>query len=262
METTLDARARAVNSNSMHQGSPSFSTSGLAAGQIAEFAAALRLDQPRAAAEIPPDRIVAEKIVATARRGFDVACAAIGLVFLAPVFAVIAAAIKLEDAGPVFYAQNRVGKEFKMFRLFKFRSMSAVALEGAVLTGPDDPRVTRVGRYLRKCKLDELPQLLNVVKGDMQLVGVRPQTERFVEVFPSEYSVLLQEPPGITGLASLAFRNEEQMFGPGPIEQQYLEQILPEKLRLALEYRVRRTFISDIEIIFRTVLGFKSPARR
>ena len=262
METTLDTNPRALNSNSIRQGSPSFSTSGLAAEQIAEFAGALRLDQSRTAAETPPNHVAAEKIGAAARRGFDVACAALGLVFLAPVFAVIAAAIKLEDGGPVYYTQMRVGKEFKMFRLFKFRSMSAGSPEGAVLTGPDDPRVTRVGRYLRKCKLDELPQLLNVVNGDMQLVGVRLQTERFVQVFPFEYSVLLQEPPGITGLASLAFRNEERMFGPGPIEQQYLEQILPEKLRLALEYRMRRTFLSDIGIICRTVLGFKSPANR
>jgi lipopolysaccharide/colanic/teichoic acid biosynthesis glycosyltransferase len=129
-----------------------------------------------------------------------------------------------------------------------------------LLTGPDDPRVTFVGRFLRKWKLDELPQLINVLKGEMQLVGVRPQTERFVQAYPFEYSVLLREPPGITDLASLTYRNEEGMFQPGSIEEQYINQILPEKLQLALKYRGTRTFISDLEIIFRTVLGLKSPA--
>jgi lipopolysaccharide/colanic/teichoic acid biosynthesis glycosyltransferase len=202
----------------------------------------------------------ARGIGAAARRAFDVICAAVGLVFLAPALAIIAAAIKWEDGGPVLYMQKRIGKGFRPFRLFKFRSMIPGTSGTLELTGPQDPRVTTVGRFLRRHKLDELLQLINVVKGDMQLVGVRPQTERFVHFFPVEYSILLQEPPGITDLASLTFRNEEQMFRPGPIEKQYLEQILPEKLRLALKYRGARTFISDLEIICRTVLGFKSPS--
>ena len=179
---------------------------------------------------------------------------------LAPVFAIIAVAIKWEDGGPVLYTQMRVGKGFRPFRLFKFRSMVADSPASTPIAGPGDPRITRVGRFLRTHKLDELPQLINVLNGDMQLVGVRPQLERYVQVFPEEYRDLLQDRPGITDLASLEFRNEEQMFGPGSLDEQYLTQILPEKLQLALKYRRARTFLSDLEILFRTVLGFKSPS--
>ena len=208
----------------------------------------------------PPLRNIGRNLKSAARRAFDMACASVGLIFLAPVFAAIAMAIKWDDGGQVFYAQMRVGKGFRMFRLYKFRSMLANSSGTTLLTGPGDPRVTNVGRFLRKYKLDELPQLINVVRGEMQLVGVRPQTERYALEFPCEYRVLLQEPPGITDLASLTFRNEEQMFRPGSIEEQYLNYILPEKLQLALRYRESRTFISDLGIIFRTILGLKSSS--
>jgi lipopolysaccharide/colanic/teichoic acid biosynthesis glycosyltransferase len=179
---------------------------------------------------------------------------------LAPVLAMVAIAIKWEDGGPALYVQTRVGKGFKKFRLFKFRSMAADSPASMPLAGPDDPRITRVGHFLRKHKLDELPQLINVLKGDMQLVGVRPQLERYVQVFLDEYRDLLEDRPGITDLASLKFRNEEQMFLPGSVDEQYVTQILPEKLQLSLKYRRARTFLSDLEILFRTVLGFKSPS--
>jgi dTDP-4-amino-4,6-dideoxygalactose transaminase/lipopolysaccharide/colanic/teichoic acid biosynthesis glycosyltransferase len=159
-----------------------------------------------------------QKKDSAARRTFDIACAAVGLILLAPLFAIIAAAIKLEDRGPVFFIQTRVGKGFKNFRLFKFRSMAADSPDSAPLAGPHDPRITTVGRFLRSHKLDEFPQLINVVKGEMQLVGVRPQLERFVQVFPDEYAVLLQDRPGITDLASLTYRNKEQLFRPGPLD--------------------------------------------
>jgi lipopolysaccharide/colanic/teichoic acid biosynthesis glycosyltransferase len=194
------------------------------------------------------------------RRAFDVICAATGLAGFAPFFLIAAAAIKLEDGGPVFFSQPRVGKGLRKFRLLKFRSMVPNSDGISPLTAPEDPRITRVGRFLRKYKLDELPQLVNVVKGEMQLVGVRPELERYVEIFPREYEVLLQDRPGITDLASLAFRDEEQMFHAGPLEIQYVSQILPRKLKLSLKYSQARTFFSDIGILFRTVLGFKSPA--
>jgi len=199
------------------------------------------------------------KIATVARRVFDVACAALGLILLAPVLAIVAAAIKWEDGGPPLYTQMRVGRGFRSFRLFKFRSMAPDSPASIPLAGPHDPRITRVGRFLRKSKLDELPQLFNVLRGDMQLVGVRPQLERYVRIFPNEYGDLLQDRPGITDLASLQFRNEEQMFGPGSVDEQYVTQILPEKLQLSLKYRRARTFLSDLDILFRTVLGFKSP---
>jgi lipopolysaccharide/colanic/teichoic acid biosynthesis glycosyltransferase len=128
------------------------------------------------------------------------------------------------------------------------------------LTAPQDSRITRVGRFLRKYKLDELPQLLNVVKGEMQLVGVRPEIERYVEIFPNEYEVLLQDRPGITDPATLIFRHEEQIFQAGTLEKQYVSQILPQKLKLSLKYSQARTFFSDLGILVRTVLGLKSPA--
>jgi lipopolysaccharide/colanic/teichoic acid biosynthesis glycosyltransferase len=137
---------------------------------------------------------------------FDLACAAVGLVVLAPVFAMIAFAIKMDDGGPVLYSHVRVGKNLRPFRFLKFRSMVPSAVTGSPVTAPHDARVTRVGRILRKYKLDELPQLVNVLKGEMQMVGSRPQMENHVEMFRAEYEELLQFPPGITDLATLSFR--------------------------------------------------------
>jgi dTDP-4-amino-4,6-dideoxygalactose transaminase/lipopolysaccharide/colanic/teichoic acid biosynthesis glycosyltransferase len=193
-------------------------------------------------------------------RAFDTICAATGLALLLPLFLIIAAAIKWEDGGPVFFSQSRVGKDLRKFRLLKFRSMAPNSAARSALTGPEDPRITRVGQFLRRYKLDELPQLVNVVKGEMQLVGARPELAHYVEYFQAEYKVLLQDPPGITDLASLTFRNEDQMFQAGPLEEQYVAQILPRKLKLSLKYSQARTFLSDLEILIRTIFGLKSPA--
>lgn len=194
------------------------------------------------------------------RRAFDSVCATAGLVCLVPLFLLIALAIKLDDGGPVLYLQYRVGKGLRKFRLLKFRSMFIGSAEGSFLTAHRDARVTRVGRVLRKYKLDELPQLVNVLKGEMQLVGVRPQVEKFVDLFPDEYGELLQTPPGITDLASLSFRHEELLFLENSIEEHYIAKILPVKLKIALEYSRTRTFLSDLDILFRTVLGFQPPS--
>jgi lipopolysaccharide/colanic/teichoic acid biosynthesis glycosyltransferase len=210
--------------------------------------------------DIPKPANITRTARDASRRAFDVVCAVTGLAVLAPLLVIVAAAIKLEDGGPVLFSQPRVGKGLTKFRLLKFRSMVPNDGGSSLLIAPDDPRITRVGRFLRKYKLDELPQLANVVKGEMQLVGVRPQVECFVEIFPAEYELLLQDRPGITDLATLAFRHEEQMFQAGPLEKQYISQMLPRKLRLSLQYRRTRTFFSDLGILFRTVLGFKSPA--
>ena len=188
-------------------------------------------------------------------RVFDILCAATGLLVLSPLFCMIAAAIKLDDHGPVFYKQVRVGKGFGLFQVCKFRSMVAGADRGGLITAPGDSRLTRIGRLLRRYKLDELPQLFNVLKGDMQLVGARPEVEQYVRIFPSQYAVILQERPGITDPATLAYRREEQMFTGGRIEEQYVEEILPAKLKLSLEYQRQRTLTSDIQILFQTVFG-------
>jgi lipopolysaccharide/colanic/teichoic acid biosynthesis glycosyltransferase len=191
-------------------------------------------------------------------RVFDVVCAVIGLVLLSPFFLLIAVAIKLDDGGPVFYRQSRVGKRFHNFRLFKFRSMAVNADRAGSLTAPGDPRLTRTGRWLRRYKFDELPQLFNVVTGDMQLVGARPEVEPYVTMFRHQYAEILLQRPGITDPATLAYRHEDQCFNTTEIEKQYVEEILPSKLRLSLAYQQRRTFWSDLKIIFQTVFGLAS----
>lgn len=193
------------------------------------------------------------------RTVFDAMCAALGLFAMAPLFVMIAIAIKLDDHGPVFYSHMRIGRKFQKFRLFKFRSMISSKVEGSTVTAPQDARVTRLGGFLRRFKLDELPQLINVCMGDMQLVGARPQMEKFVKIFSAEYSELLESRPGITDLASLIFRDEAKFFYEGSIEEQYVKRIMPIKLEMSLKYARTRTFFSDMEIIFRTVLCLPCP---
>ena len=191
-------------------------------------------------------------------RAFNFISAAAGLVTLTPVLLLIAIAIKWDDRGPVFYVQTRIGRNFQPFRLVKFRTMTVGADQSGLLTAPADQRITRCGRWLRRSKLDELPQLWNVLRGEMQLVGPRPEVGCYVEQFRTEYSALLTEPPGITDPASLAFRHEEQLFAPAGMERQYVSEILPRKLSLSLAYQRRRGFASDLGILMKTILGLSS----
>jgi lipopolysaccharide/colanic/teichoic acid biosynthesis glycosyltransferase len=192
------------------------------------------------------------------QRAFDITCAATGLVILSPLFCAIAVAIKFDDAGPVFYGQERVGKSFRAFRICKFRTMVSGADRHGLLTVGGDSRLTRMGQVLRRYKLDELPQLFNVLMGDMQLVGARPEVDRYVQMFRPEYAVILQDRPGITDPASLAYRHEEQMLSTSRTEQQYLKEILPTKLRISMDYQRRRNFLSDIGILIKTVFGIST----
>ena len=187
-------------------------------------------------------------------RVFDRLCAAGGLLALSPLFALIAVAIKFDDGGPVFYLHERVGINFRHFRVCKFRSMVLGADRHGSLTAPEDLRLTRIGLLLRRYKLDELPQLFNVLTGDMQLVGVRPEVDRYVQMFRPQYAVLLQDRPGITDPATLAYRHEDQILSASRIEQQYVGEILPAKLQLSLDYQQKRTFWSDLRILVRTAL--------
>jgi lipopolysaccharide/colanic/teichoic acid biosynthesis glycosyltransferase len=189
------------------------------------------------------------------RRVFDMGCAAAGVVLLSPLFFLIAIAIKLDDQGPVIYAQPRIGKGFRVFRLYKFRSMIPEADRTGLLTAPNDARLTRVGWFLRRHKLDELLQLINVLIGDMQLVGPRPEVGRYVEMFRSQYEQLLQDRPGITDPATLAYRREEEILLAERLEEQYVSQVLPEKLRLSLDYQRRRNFMTDLGMLFKTAAG-------
>ena len=185
-------------------------------------------------------------------RVFDFLCSLFGLLILSPLFSVIALAVKVDDGGPVLYSQDRVGMNFRQFRLYKFRTMMPGADRHGLLTAPGDSRLTRIGGLLRRYKLDELPQLFNVLKGDMQLVGARPEVERYVQMFRPQYSIILQNRPGITDPASLAYSHEDQILSANRLEQHYVSEVLPAKLALSLDYQQRRTFLSDLTILVRT----------
>lgn len=194
------------------------------------------------------------------RRTLDVICSAAGLVLLSPLFALIALAIKLDDGGPVFFTQFRVGLGLCPFVLYKFRSMVQGADRFALLTIQKDERLTRVGRVLRKAKLDELPQLANVLKGDMRFVGSRPEVECYVRMFPSEYARLLRDRPGITDPASLIYRQEETLLYGSNVEDRYISHILPDKLRISLAYQDRRNALSDLAVVVKTLFSRQSNA--
>lgn len=197
------------------------------------------------------------------RRLFDIVFATIGLIVLFPLFCVIGLAIVLDDGEPIFYSHKRVGRNFRHFGLLKFRNMARKATSmGGPLTVANDPRVTRMGRILRKYKLDELPQLLNVIRGDLGLVGARPEVQLYVEMFHSYYAEILRDRPGITDPASLAYRHEEEMLSGLDSERQYISDILPRKLALSLSYARHRTFFSDLHIIAQTLFGIFWPGDR
>lgn len=188
------------------------------------------------------------------KRLFDVLASGLGLLVLSPLFLVLALWIKLDSKGPVFYRQVRVGRNNKDFRIFKFRSMRVGADKGSLVTiGGHDPRVTRSGYFIRKFKLDELPQLINVFLGDMSLVGPRPEVRHYVDYWTPEQMHVLDVRPGITDPASIKFRNENELMGQADDpEKYYIEVIMQEKIRLYLEYVHNHSFLGDIGLIFKT----------
>ena len=191
------------------------------------------------------------------KRVLDFVFSLLGLVVLSPLFAAVALAIKLTSKGPVFFRQERMGRDFRPFRIFKFRTMKEGAGEaGLQVTFRGDPRVTRPGRFLRKYKLDELPQLLNVLRREMSLVGPRPEVRKYVEMFRDAYKALLAVRPGMTDPASLAFISEQDAV---PLSDEsediYIRKILPEKIRLSRDYLRAAGTAADLGIIMRTMLG-------
>jgi lipopolysaccharide/colanic/teichoic acid biosynthesis glycosyltransferase len=191
-----------------------------------------------------------------AKRLLDLVVSAVGLVILAPFFLLFAAAIRLDSRGPVFYLQERVGKGGSLFRLFKFRTMRVGADKATAITvGQRDPRITSVGYFLRRFKLDELPQLINVLKGEMSLVGPRPELKRFVDLYQGEQRKVIGVTPGITDYASLEFRNENELLEgkPDPIDY-YVKEIMPKKLELNLKYINEQSLWTDIKIIVLTIV--------
>jgi lipopolysaccharide/colanic/teichoic acid biosynthesis glycosyltransferase len=189
------------------------------------------------------------------KRFFDILFSAIGIILLGPLMAILAMAIKKSSSGPVLYRGIRVGRGGKLFRMLKFRTMvvNAEALGGSC-TGDDDPRITSIGRRLRKYKLDELPQLLNVLRGEMSFVGPRPEVKQYVAMFSEEEKQILNVRPGVTDLATLWDSDEGALLaGSSDPERIYLETIRPEKMRLQLEYVRKRTLLLDFRIVCSTV---------
>lgn len=188
------------------------------------------------------------------KRLFDIVASVCGLIVLSPLFFIVSVWIKLDSPGPVFYRQVRVGRYNKDFKIFKFRSMRVGADKGSLVTiGGRDPRVTRIGYYLRKFKIDELPQLINVFTGDMSLVGPRPEVRHYVNYWTPEQLHALDVRPGITDPASIKFRNEnELMESAEDPESFYINVIMQEKLKLYLEYVQNASFWYDIKLIFKT----------
>ena len=189
------------------------------------------------------------------RRAFDVAAAAAGLVLLAPLFLAVAIAIRATSPGPVFFRQERVGQGGRTFRIHKFRTMRQDAeAAGAQLTVAGDARVTRVGAWLRATKIDELPQLIDVLQGSMALVGPRPEVPRYVAAYTPEQRRVLEVRPGITDPASIAYRDESAVLAAAADpERAYLADVMPRKLAINLAYQARRTLASDVGVIFATL---------
>lgn len=188
------------------------------------------------------------------KRLFDILASGLGLVCLSPLFAAVAVWIKFDSRGPVFYRQVRVGRGNKDFRIFKFRSMRPDSDKlGLITVGGRDPRVTRSGYYIRKYKLDELPQLINVFIGDMSLVGPRPEVRKYVDMYSPDQLHVLDVRPGITSLASLRYRNENEVLAKAEDPDKcYIEKVMPDKLAIDLEYVRKANLWNDIKLIFST----------
>src|SRR3989304_1717209 len=190
-----------------------------------------------------------------AKRIFDILFSIVGLIFVSPLLLTICILIKHEDGGPVFYRGLRVGKKGTLFKIYKFRSMVVNAEKiGGSSTADDDPRITKIGKFVRKYKLDELPQLINVLKGEMSFVGPRPEVQHYVNMYTNEEKAILNVKPGITDWASMWNSDEGAILaGRTDAEKTYMEKIRPEKIRLQLKYVRKRSFFVDLKIIFQTL---------
>lgn len=188
------------------------------------------------------------------KRLFDIVASGCGLIVLSPLFLILAIWIKLDSKGPVFYKQIRVGRNNKDFKLFKFRSMRVGSdKKGLITVGERDPRITRSGYFIRKYKLDEFPQLINVFIGDMSLVGPRPEVRKYVDLYTPEQMHVLDVRPGITDMASIRYRNENELLEKAEDpDKYYVEVVMQDKLRINLEYVAQHSFWFDIKLIFKT----------
>ena len=191
------------------------------------------------------------------KRCFDLILSVAALILLFPLFILIGLMVKLGDGGPVFYRQERVGYRGKLFRIWKFRTMNVNADKaGLSITKAKDPRVTPVGSVLRRCKLDELPQFVNVVAGEMSIVGPRPEVKKYVEAYTINQRKVLSLRPGITDMASIEFRNEEELLSlQNDVESFYIDYCIPRKIEINLQYAADASIWSDVAVIYKTVLA-------
>jgi lipopolysaccharide/colanic/teichoic acid biosynthesis glycosyltransferase len=189
------------------------------------------------------------------KRIFDIVFSISGLILLSPVLIVIAILIRLDSKGPVLYKQTRVGRNNKDFKLLKFRTMNPDSDSKGLLTvGGRDPRITKTGYYLRKFKLDEFPQLINVLYGEMSFVGPRPEVRKYVDLYTEDQKKVLDVSPGITDVASIKYKNENDLLEKAEDpEKYYIEKIMPDKIKLNLEYINERSFFKDFKVILRTL---------
>ena len=191
------------------------------------------------------------------KRLFDITASFFGILILSPLFIFISLWVGLSSKGGVFYKQIRVGRNNKDFKLYKFRSMRVNSDKQGLLTvGSKDSRITKAGYFIRKYKIDELPQLFNVLKGDMSFVGPRPEVRRYVDLYSDEQMKVLSVRPGITDPASIKYRNENDILSSASNpEEYYIQHIMPDKLKINIDYINKRTFVKDIKIIFQTIFG-------
>ena len=189
------------------------------------------------------------------KRIFDLFLAIPSLIILSPVFLISAILIKLESPGPIIFAQERIGQNGKIFKLYKFRTMIKDASKvGPPVTTANDPRITKVGKLLRKYKIDEMLQIINIIKGDMSVIGPRPEIKKYVEMFKDEYKEILKIKPGMTDYALIAFRNEEEILAKFEnVEEGYIKEIMPKKIELYKKYIKDMSLLTDIKIFFKSI---------
>lgn len=191
------------------------------------------------------------------KRAFDIVVSAVMLIILSPVFLVLAISIKIDSNGPVFYRQQRVTQFGKTFRIFKFRTMVANADKiGSLVTVNNDSRITKVGSFIRKCRLDEICQLIDIFRGTMSFVGTRPEVKKYVDAYTDEMYATLLMPAGVTSLASIKYKDEEKLLSATEdTDGTYINQILPDKMKYNLEYIEKFGFFYDIKLMFMTVFA-------
>lgn len=206
------------------------------------------------------DVLKQKKIMLLLKRFLDFIGSLILLILLSPILIILAILVKIDSKGPVFYRQERVTTNGKIFKIFKFRTMIQDAdKRGALITGKQDSRITRIGNKIRKCRLDELPQLINILKGEMSFVGTRPEVKKYVDMYTDEMKATLLMPAGVTSMASIKFKDEDEIISKQTkngktVDEAYVNDILPEKMKWNLEYIKKFSIFEDLKICIETVI--------